>query len=84
MAQSEDKQLSLSKASIGQKPVIQNSIIKQTKLLNYLGIDIVHYNDPARELRSQINKARCLRDVRETNKYMRKDRKFRVYKSCIR
>lgn len=88
IATSKTKSMTFSRDIIRCKLVVENEIVEQVMQFKYLGADITSGHDPVKELRGQINKALvmsgCLRDVAWNNKYMRRDSKVRIYKTCVR
>ncbi|XP_057667260.1 uncharacterized protein LOC130900578 [Diorhabda carinulata] len=85
---SKTKCMTIAKDPLRCKLVVEDNPIEQVMQFRYLGIDISSTHDPAKDLRSQINKASalsaCLRDIVWSNPYMRKDSKIRIYETCIR
>lgn len=82
------KSITFAKDPVRCKLVVQDKIIEQVSQFKYLGMDLSSHHDPAKDLRSQINKATamsgCLRQTIWANEYMRWDSKVKIYKTCIR
>ena len=61
--------------------------IEQVMQFRYLDVDISSVHDPAKDLRSHINKASalfgCLQDIVWSNPYLPTNSKIIIYKNCI-
>ncbi|XP_044760904.1 uncharacterized protein LOC123318360 [Coccinella septempunctata] len=82
------KSLVISKEPKRCKLVVADQPIEQVMTFSYLGVQISSNQDRTYEVREQASKAcrmaGALRDVIFNNKYMSKQSKTRIYKTCVR
>ncbi|KAI4480031.1 hypothetical protein M0802_014287 [Mischocyttarus mexicanus] len=82
------KCLTISKEPIRCKLETNGRIIEQTMTFNYLGVEITSHRDLYRETTNQVRKlavvSGALKNIIWRNKYLRKETKTRIYKTCVR
>lgn len=74
--------------TVSKEPLIEDRVIEQVMVYNYLGVDICSARDLNKEVQKQSTKSAivsgCLRDVIWRNRYMSVENKVRIYKSIVR
>lgn len=82
------KSLVVAKNPVRCKLIVNDQAIEQVMTFTYLGVEISSSQDRKTEVLQQSKKAArmagCLRDLVWNNKYMKREGKVRIYKTCIR